>query len=487
MVSRIPRSFTFSKHLPPAAIAAFRKLRADDTHPDFQPVLKAVDYPDDPVGPLAETLTPAQRAAVELITELDLYTNNNDVDHWMPRLRADRRRWLGIDPPGPLEKKYTFTLAGKKRREPGWRALKLLQEAESAEDNDGKELVAAWLKTVPVVERLAMWGVVNLAWPEVWGLDDSDFFDASDSKLVKQIGPDAANWAKTYADELLASIAAGTAQSTVPVVPFLALVRSKVPIEPRWDPLLSLEGGFAATFIKALPAERRGPAVAFALTKMGHPGWALRAAKDLLSIVPYPEIATYAIACIERSVGSPRQHLADLAKAAAKHPDVLAVIDAARKGKPAPIVLKTTAVRDVAKEGIKAKFSTSDVAQLLVAGKRYFGKKLPITKLLALDPHSEETLRHVLSLRTVADAKGKPTYDIWEYAGDSGTVFKTGTTTAVADIIQGSVECANDALREALEDVVHQRGPAKAKRPAAKTKLAAKKKSAPKKKPAGAK
>lgn len=464
MSSRVPKSYVFPKALPPAAIAAFRKLRGDDKYPDIEPVLRAVDYPvDDPVGPLASTLTPAQRAAIEVLTDLEIETNNNDVDHWFPRSIAERRRWLGIDPPGPLQKQYTFTLAGKKRTEPGWRALKLLKEAESADDHDGEELVAKWLKSLPIADRLAMWGVVNLSWPQVWDIGEDDFFDGNDDKLIKQLGPSVATWAKRYADELLAARTAGATSKAIPLVPFLALVKAKVPIEPRWDALLPIMSQHYS-LIKAIPAERRGSAVADALTQMGHPGWALGDAKRLLPMVPDPAIARYAIECIKSSVGSPRQHLADLAKAAAKHPAVLAVIEAARSGKPAPIELRTIAERDVAKEGKKATFSKTDEAQLLVSAKRYFGKKVPLATLLSLDPHEEQSLRPVLSVRTIANDKNVPVYDVWEYAGDSGTVFKTGTTKAVADIIQGSVECSDEALGEALEHALHGKAAKKTKK-----------------------
>jgi hypothetical protein len=59
---------TFSSHLPPTAIAAIRKLQPNDTAHNIVPLLAAVDYPNDPVGPRADSLTPAQRAMVELIT-----------------------------------------------------------------------------------------------------------------------------------------------------------------------------------------------------------------------------------------------------------------------------------------------------------------------------------------------------------------------------------------------------------------------------------
>lgn len=53
-------------------------------------------------------------------------------------------------------------------------------------------------------------------------------------------------------------------------------------------------------------------------------------------------------------------------------------------------------------------------------------------------------------MRELADAKGKHAYDAYTYAGDSGTIFKAGTTTVVAEIVQGGIECKNEALGDAL-------------------------------------
>lgn len=65
---------------------------------------------------------------MEILTELDIEVSGMDTDTVMPRSRADRRSWLGLDPPQPLDKLYTFTLEGKKRTEPGWRALKFRRD-----------------------------------------------------------------------------------------------------------------------------------------------------------------------------------------------------------------------------------------------------------------------------------------------------------------------------------------------------------------------
>ncbi|MEO7109796.1 MAG: hypothetical protein ABI183_05120, partial [Polyangiaceae bacterium] len=46
-------------------------------------------------------------------------------------------------------------------------------------------------------------------------------------------------------------------------------------------------------------------------------------------------------------------------------------------------------------------------------------------------------------------------YDVWQYAGDSGEIFKTGTTKSVGGINQGSVECDDEALTDAIGAALH--------------------------------
>ncbi len=455
--ARMKLPLTFSTELPPAAIAALRKLPPGDAYPDIEPLLVAVDYPRDPVGPRADALTPAQRAMVELITELDLQTSNNDIDTWMPRTRADRRSWLGLDQPQPLDREYAFVLAGQPRTEPGWRALKLLSDAE---DEAGEGLVDAWLATVPVAERLAMFGQVNLTNSEPWGLNENDFFDPYDDKLVAGLRDEGKTWAPAYADQWLAVRAAGGGRKSPPLWPMLAMVRAKLKIEPRWEALMPV-GVHSVTqeILEALPADRRGPTFLLGLKQMGHPGWALSAATVLLPTAPDAGVMAYALECIKSSVGPEPAHLDALAKAAKGHPELIALVDAARAKRPPPIALTTTALRDVAKEGAAARFSKLDETQLLAAGQAYFGKKVPLGRLLALKPDHEESLRAVLSYRALADAKGKHVYDVWEFAGDSGSIFRAGSTKKVAAIIQGDVECDDEALKDALGMAVRQRKP----------------------------
>lgn len=135
-------------------------------------------------------------------------------------------------------------------------------------------------------------------------------------------------------------------------------------------------------------------------------------------------------------------------------------------------------VRDFLRAALTHIIVKSQQSQVEKAGKLYDGKALPAARRVSTDMQDEHNFAGTLEVRAIADAKGKLAYDAYTYNGDSGTVFKAGTTTVVAEIVQGGMECQNEALGDALEAALE----AKPKKPVA-MKPAAKKKP-PKKKPA---
>ncbi|MEO8875230.1 MAG: hypothetical protein ABI461_06575, partial [Polyangiaceae bacterium] len=272
MSTPLPKDYAFPKDLPKAAIAILRKVTfASDPseYADNRDVLiealAAVNYPAESVPPRADMLTPAQRAFAEVVTDLDLEMTTDDIDRQMPRSKAFRRGWLGLDPASAIDKEVTFTLGGEKRKEPVWRAVLLL--------NDAKESCDALLATFSAADRLAMWGAVKMGWPEDFGLQAEWFFDDSYAGTSK-LGGEGGEWAGAYADEYLAAWGTDRYRTAPPWPIFMALVRAKVPIEPRWDALLPLAFGDDAKLVRecvaAIPEERRVAAILGAFAK-DHP------------------------------------------------------------------------------------------------------------------------------------------------------------------------------------------------------------------------
>lgn len=318
---RFGDAYVFSDKLPAAAVSALRDLDLTNYTANrvaLDAAFAAVRYPEDGVEgapPRADMLTPGQRALAELITELGLPVASSD--RRMPRSKAFRRRWLGLDPAREIDEDLTFMLDGNERTEPAWRAILLLEAAGADCD--------ALLAKVSIAERLAMWGAVKLAKPEDFDLKAEWFFD---DRFIETMGAEGGAWAKAYADEFLAAPEPRQKDALWPI--FMALIRARIPIEPRWDALFPL--GFGAHHecliecIAAVPEERRVAAILGAYYREPLTT-SVKAVFDLLPIVPDPAIAQLVLRSIPLMSEPENIVIRRLKDAARSSPAVLAVIE----------------------------------------------------------------------------------------------------------------------------------------------------------------
>jgi hypothetical protein len=213
---------------------------------------------------------------------------------------------------------------------------------------------------------------------------------------------------------------------------FLALVRAKVPVEPRWDQLLPVtlvqtEPALFRECLEAIPRERRTAAIKPYLGVSPPRGWT-----DIFAAVapihPEPDLveAMFAIykAYAERPDAAARAALEDVAK---RVPELAASIaqHLAHK-KVAPLVFERVPLPP------RDKLTSLQKKQLA-----WF--------------EQEGGDWAVLELFAVRDAKGKHLYDATIHAGDDGYVFRAGTATKVATFAQGGCEAKGEALMAGLE------------------------------------
>jgi hypothetical protein len=92
--------------------------------------------------------------------------------------------------------------------------------------------------------------------------------------------------------------------------------------------------------------------------------------------------------------------------------------------------------------------------QLRVAGRKYDGQDLPAAGRLDAGGDEGVTFHGFLELVEYLDEAGAPAFEGVLYMVDSGTIFKAGTTDAVAEIIQFGLECPDPALHALLETVL---------------------------------
>jgi hypothetical protein len=105
------------------------------------------------------------------------------------------------------------------------------------------------------------------------------------------------------------------------------------------------------------------------------------------------------------------------------------------------------------------------IAQLAAAGRRYDGVVAPASARIAPEGFDDEPEEggplYNPEVWDVVDAGGAPVYQVWFYSVDSGTVFRAGTTDAVADIIQFDLETQDPTLGTALADAKRAAGDVK--------------------------
>lgn len=89
--------------------------------------------------------------------------------------------------------------------------------------------------------------------------------------------------------------------------------------------------------------------------------------------------------------------------------------------------------------------------QVRVAGTTWDGLDLDASARLATDG-SESSFAGTLEHRVVSDEDGQPLFDVLLYAGDSGAIFRAGTTEVVGAIAYGTVELKDRRARVALQE-----------------------------------
>ena len=97
--------------------------------------------------------------------------------------------------------------------------------------------------------------------------------------------------------------------------------------------------------------------------------------------------------------------------------------------------------------------------QLVVAGKLYDGRQLPVEVRLDANAPAEfedPNFSGYFEIWDVLNDEGVLAYTAMLYKVDSGAVFKANTTENVAEIIQGYLECPDDKLYNALAEAVER-------------------------------
>ncbi len=420
-----------------AARAAHVKKDARKVDASIRAALDAVAFPKtfpDVVYPLVEDLTPTQRALAEVLAREDLQSPWERLPS-----RETSRRWLGLDPPGPLE----ALIDHGGRRVLVWHALRTADHRATA-------ALVAKLPPAHQLDVLACLG--GPAW--AYRIDpDEDVVWAIASKL-DSAGRNSAGraWA-------LARLRGGRGadaheeEALEKQLAFFVLVRAGHAIDPAWDAFLpigtSVPPAIAAECARAVPLDRL-ERVAIAMLEKAFGPKAIQIGLAILAHHDSPAVARFVWTKSERSFphhkDAERRALIAIAE---KHPGAREALVSLRGKVPRARRLAVSARLAPRSE---ADLTKLQCAQLVEAGRRWDRKDLPVARRLSVDENDSAAIGAVLEHLSIAE-NGKPTFEAWLYQGDSGTFFTAGTTKVIARRIQGAVELAgkqDTALADAL-------------------------------------
>ena len=292
----------------------------------------AKEWPEREVA-LPEELSETQRT---IATGLARRDGIEGIRWGVPRSARDRRRWLGLTPPGALEKRISFSHEGTERQWPVW---KVWQTAVGS--SDVTNFPPAVLQALSPDEMLEAYAEVSLG---AYMITFNKYPPSLDPVLkgASKATPKAAEWARRYGKEVLALLAAKSTPELGGALGFfgadavyLAILGSGGAIEPwLYDAFPASPSNLAEWVLDKLGPEQ-GEAVVWHW--MNQPSLAdskstaVSCVTPLLERVPSKRIAQFLLTALKEpavieSLGDDgaEPYLAKIRAIAKKHPAVAA-------------------------------------------------------------------------------------------------------------------------------------------------------------------
>ncbi|WP_437627108.1 HEAT repeat domain-containing protein [Sorangium sp. So ce1151] len=187
----------------------------------------------------------------------------------LPACGASRRRWIGLEPPGPLERHVEVEIAGDRKALPVWRAWRELNLVETNDDSEASEESASG----PIPRALDARLTAHDRWQAIVEIDAESYgFGCymDPDELERQLAAipqdeDLLRRVAEVADDLAARFAAGAREGirmapspSMSAMLLLPLVRAGRRLEQRWEPLIHVgDEPQAREIFQALAPERR--------------------------------------------------------------------------------------------------------------------------------------------------------------------------------------------------------------------------------------
>lgn len=362
--------------------------------------------------------TPEWRALLELSTALPRILPSwsaAPTDTW------NLRRWLGLDPPGRLERPL------EDGGPPLWRIVA-----------SAKKRPWSVLQALPLPERIEAFCEGSL---RAYRLPEPDLADlgAEDGLCtvggLLRLGDPGRTVAPAMADFLVRWWRSPDVYRPLRLpeaarsVVLLAVAAADLPAAPAWDVLYPLGRDREHELLDRIPPERRVAAIEEDAGRL-HPYYAEKALLRVLPRVPDARLVALLKQVGKGGGGHPKRVLADeLRRLGEEHPAVGALLGAAPPPKPHALTFRAV--------------------PLPPAGE-------PLPELARQQVSMLDEDRHLYRWFTAHDARGRHVYDLSLFCWDDGPIYRAGTTTIVGRFVQGSAECDDATLADALDTALHR-------------------------------
>lgn len=251
------------------------------------------------VATVAELQDEQQRIA-ERLAELPMIAL---AGHGLPAAGRSRRRWLGLEKGGILEREVEIQLGGETERLPLWRAWTALYHARQFGRPMPTALAASLESGFERWLAIVEFGAAPYGGP-TYGLRDEEV-----EAILDDVEPDApivaaaTELADAFADTDAVAAREGTGSRLNPsarLLLFLPMTRAEHPIEPRWYPLLNVAPQpLAREVLESLSPDARARVVLERVAKIEPMSFrSVPFMLDLLEIGPSPEVARRVEACL---------------------------------------------------------------------------------------------------------------------------------------------------------------------------------------------
>lgn len=401
-------------------------------------------------------IDPLERIDPKLLPALQLTAHFQGLrllNFAMPSQAECRRRWLGMEPPTLLERLVPAP-SGSGPQVPLWRALWSCKHQCGRDENEFIQTL-----NLGAAERLELFAALSLEfyklkWPSeaTWvGLDD----------ITSEHGEWAVAWARR-----IDAYDVATAQEDLCLFVHLALARSNTPVDETWQHFLPVrrlpENKFVACqeIFAALPVPLRDTR----LTERIACGlWPIRTAQRFLSAFPSAPLAQYILDNYEKDGHLTRAEVMNDLKQVAQESEAVAQV---LRGAPQEAAGTVLVAGRRWQPGKYDELTVTARKQLAKAGKLHGAEEYPLSERIpffAADVKDARTVEQAeflgqLTIQEINDAQGKLVYVAYLYMTDGGAVFRGKTQQVVAELVQGSLECSDPALHDALVRVLSTTG-----------------------------